>query len=152
MPPLSASARFTPLPGKKTMSAALVAVAVIVTGVLSFSAGTAFRKAPDHTAAIEAHTEALTELQEGQRALVEAAGRPVVIDAELRATLAEVPVQCLRDAGGDPLGVECAWATCLQYGQSSAQRPECRAVQDLLVSTLQARNAQASPTAPEDAQ
>ena len=27
----------------------------------------------------------------------------------------------------------CAWATCIQYGQSSAQRPECREVESAMV-------------------
>ena len=66
----------------------------------------------DRTAdAIEAQTAMIGEIQDGQRALVEAAGRPVVIDAEVRASLADVPVQCLREMGGSPLSVHCAWAT-----------------------------------------
>ena len=48
--------------------------------------------------ALEAQSVALSELQEGQRAVLEQAGKPIVIDAELRSTLAEVPVQCREDA------------------------------------------------------
>ena len=83
----------------------------------------------EQTAAIEAQGDALA-------AVAESAGRPVVIDAELRAELARVPVQCIRDMGGDPMAPACAWATCLQYGQSSAQRPECRAVEAAMVAAL----------------
>jgi len=56
----------------------------------------------------------------------------------------EVSEQCRTDAGGDPLGVQCQWATCLQYGQSSAQRPECRAVEQLMVDEIKARAANSS--------
>jgi len=86
--------------------------------------------------ALEAQSVALSELQEGQRAVLEQAGKPIVIDAELRSTLAEVPVQCREDAGGDPMSVPCQWATCLQYGQSSAQRPECREIETAMVVSL----------------
>jgi hypothetical protein len=78
----------------------------------------------------------LEAMSEGQAKILEQASRPVVIDAELRATLAEVPIQCLREAGGDPQSVACQWATCLQFGQSSAQRPECRKIEDLMVQVL----------------
>ncbi len=64
------------------------------------------------------------------------ATKPIVIDAEIKATLAEIPVQCRKQMGGDPMSVQCQWASCLQYGQSTAQRPECSAVRDLLVDTL----------------
>jgi hypothetical protein len=83
----------------------------------------------EQTAAIQAQGASIA-------AVSELVGRPVVIDAELRATLAEVPVQCRRDMGGDPMGVSCQWATCLQFGQSAAQRPECRAVEALMVESL----------------
>jgi len=51
----------------------------------------------DQTArVVERQTELIGELQDGQRALVEAAARPVVLDAELRASLASTPVQSGR--------------------------------------------------------
>lgn len=119
-----------------TVSATLVIVsasAVLLTAVgfvagRATGAGTADALA-EQTAAIEAQGDALA-------AVAESAGRPVVIDAELRAELARVPVQCLRDMGGDPMSPACAWSTCLQYGQSAAQRPECRAVEAAMVAAL----------------
>jgi hypothetical protein len=66
--------------------------------------------------------------------VAEAASRPVVIDAEIREALAETPPQCR--SGQDPAGLACAWATCLQYGQSSAQRPECRAVEAAYLASM----------------
>lgn len=117
-----------------------VVVAVCVAVAAGFGAGWGL-KPDDATKALEAQAGAIEALQEGQAEILAEASKPVVIDAELRSTLAEVPVQCRRDAGGDPLGVACQWATCLQYGQSSAQRPECRAVEALMVDEIKARSA-----------
>jgi len=114
----------------------LVVVAVVAALATGFGAGWGLK--PDDTAkALEAQAVALADLQAGQVQLVEASARPVVIDAELRSELAQVPVQCRKDAGGDPRSAECAWATCLQFGQSSAQRPECRAVEALMVKSME---------------
>lgn len=124
--------------------------ALIAGGLLLFGGGVGVGVAVsrDRTAAaVEAQTELIGEIQDGQRAIVEAAGRPVVIDAEVRASLADVPVQCLREMGGSPLSVHCAWATCLQHGASSANRPECSDLSDALVEALQA-TPEPTPAAP----
>lgn len=92
----------------------------------------------------------LTAMSEGQSKILEQASRPVVIDAELRASLSKVPVQCLTGAGGDPMSAACQWATCLQFGQSSAQRPECRKIEDLMVQALKAQEAGKREGAAED--
>lgn len=113
----------------------ILALCVIVATGAGFGAGWGLK--PDTSAEVlEQQALVLKDLSEGQTALVEAASQPIVIDAELRATLAEVPVQCRRDSGGDPMSPACQWATCLQYGQSMAQRPECSAVRDLMVDVL----------------
>jgi hypothetical protein len=80
--------------------------------------------------------EALAELQAGQAALVEQASRPIVLDAELRASLAKTPPACLPDLGGDPMSAQCLLQTCWQYGQSDAQRPDCDAAEALVVAEL----------------
>ena len=117
------------------ITAVVLTVIVVVSAGAGFGAGWGLK--PDDSAkALEAQAETLKAIEKGQTALVEAAGKPVVIDAELKATLAEIPVQCRKEMGGDPLGVQCQWATCLQFGQSSAQRPECRAVETLMVDAL----------------
>ena len=112
-------------------------VGIIVAAGTGFGAGWGLR-GNDASDVIEQQTLLIGEIQDGQRALIEAAGKPVVIDAELRATLAEIPVQCLKEYGGDPNSIQCQWSTCLQYGQSSAQRPECSDIRDLLVSVIKA--------------
>jgi hypothetical protein len=122
-----------------------VVIAVVCALATGFGAGWGLK--PDASVeALNAQTEAIEALQEGQAAILEQASRPVVLDAELKATLAEVPVQCRSDLGGDPSGVQCQWATCLQFGQSSAQRPECRQVEEIMVTTLKAKLA--SPPSP----
>ncbi len=97
-------------------------------GLVLFGGGmvTGLSLGRDRTAkVVERQTELIGELQDGQRALVEAAARPVVLDAELRASLASTPVQCVAELGGDPMSIQCAWATCGAFGQSDAGRLEC---------------------------
>jgi hypothetical protein len=66
--------------------------------------------------ALAANTAALTEL-------TAAAGRPVVLDAETRASLAaDVPAGCLDPAAS--VTPACLVAQCWRFGQSAAQRPE----------------------------
>lgn len=116
----------------------LILVVVLASLGAGFGAGWGLK--PDASVkALEAQTEAIEALQAGQSQMLENASKPIVIDAELKATLAEVPVQCRTDMGGDPTSVQCQWATCLQFGQSSAQRPECRQVEQLMVDTLKAQ-------------
>jgi hypothetical protein len=125
-----------------------IIVGVVVAAGAGFGAGWGLRGS-DTSKVIEHQTELIAEIQGNQTKMLEAVNKPVVIDAELRATLAEIPVQCLKEYDGNPNSVQCQWATCLQYGQSSAQRPECSDIRDLLVETLQ-RDAQA-PVAPAPA-
>ena len=114
-------------------------VAIIVGGALLFgggiATGVAINKEKTHKV-IEEQTLMIGAIQDGQRELLEAASKPVVLDAELRSSLAQVPVQCIEAAGGDALSVHCAWATCAAFGQSSANRPECSKLTELLVRTL----------------
>ena len=116
-----------------------VTVSLIATGaaILFLGGGvTGYVVAARQGEALEVQGEQFAALQEGQRELAEVAGRPVVLDAALRATLAGTPPACVVDLGGDPLTPHCMLQTCWQYGQSSAQRPECRAVEAAVVDML----------------
>ena len=104
-----------------------IAIAVAIAAGAGFGAGWGLRPVPDSSDLLEAQAATLDALTDGQTELAEVMTRPVVIDAEIRDQLAQVPPQCRT--GQDPSGLACAWATCLQYGQSSAQRPECRAIE-----------------------
>lgn len=101
---------------------------LIIGGVLLFGGGiaTGIGLKSDQTAkVVEQQTALIGELQDGQRRLVEAASKPIVLDAELRASLASTPVQCVAELGGDPMSIQCAWATCGAFSQSDAGRLEC---------------------------
>lgn len=114
--------------------------ALPVTGILSLALGfgLGFGLKPDGAAkALEAQAETLVALSDGQQEIVSIAQRPITIDAELRASLGQIPVQCLQEFGGSPNSATCAWATCLQFGQSTAQRPECRAVEAVMIKELE---------------
>jgi hypothetical protein len=122
--------------GAEMSITALVAGAAIVIAAAGFGAGWGLRPVPDTADAIEEVAATIEAQGEAIASVAEAAGRPVVIDAELRSTLAEVPVQCRTGAGGDPMSPACQWATCLQYGQSSANRPECSTVSAAMIEAL----------------
>jgi hypothetical protein len=109
----------------------LVVVAVVASAGAGFGVGWGLRGGKS-AKALEVQAASLQAVVDGQAALVkqqaavaEALGRPIVIDAELRAQLAEVPVQCVRSMGGHPQSSDCFAATCWQLGQVGAQRPEC---------------------------
>ena len=123
-------------PGSPMPAGTLTALAVISALVVGFGAGWGLRPVPDASQAIEAQTVAIKAMQDGQTELAATLSRPVVIDAEIRSQLSDIPIQCRKDAGGEPLGVACLWASCLQFGQSNSQRPECSAVRDLLIDTM----------------
>lgn len=117
---------------------------LIAGGVLLFGGGAATGVAISRTRAdkvLEHQTALIAELQEGQRNLLDAqreaiavAGKPVVLDAEVRAALSNTPPACIRDLGGDALSPVCSLHQCWAMGQSSANRPECGPLLDLVVS------------------
>lgn len=87
------------------------------------------------TTALEAQSEQIATVTESLAGVQAIASRPVVLDAEIRDSLAKTPPQC-RGERGEPLGLACAWATCLQYGQSTAQRPECREIEKAYLASV----------------
>lgn len=119
-------------------------IAVVASIGAGFGAGWGLK--PDSAAeALAAQAQSIDTILDGQTEILVEASKPIVIDAELRSELAEVPVQCRVKAGGDPASIQCQWATCLQFGQSSANRPECSDIRDLLVESLKETPACADP-------
>jgi len=112
----------------------LVALSALGVGGLGFVAGRA--TAPDSVEQVEGLVLAQAAQLEAQgrtlAELAEAAGRPVVIDAEIREALAATPPACRAE----PLGLACQVQACWQYGQSSANRPECRAIEAAYLSSM----------------
>ena len=78
--------------GAEMSITALVAAAAIVIAAAGFGAGWGLRPVPDTADAIEEVAATIEAQGEAIASVAEAAGRPVVIDAELRSTLAEVSV------------------------------------------------------------
>lgn len=127
--------------------------ALIVGGVLLFAGGGAagFALARDRTdKVLEQQTLLIAELQDGQRAIIEQAGKPVVIDAEVRAALASVPPACVTALGGDPMSSQCALLQCWAFGQSAAQRPDCDSVEAAAVAEYQKGTSDRDGSSPKD--
>ena len=115
---------------------AIVSVSAVVLAGGGFLAGRA--TAPDDVeqvaGLVEAQSTQIDILGDRMAEIQAQAGRPVVIDAEIRDKLADVPPQCRT--GQDPASLACAWASCLRYSQSNGQRPECRAVETAYLSSV----------------
>ena len=88
---------------------------------------------------LEAQTELIGEVQTQQNKLLETAQKPIVIDAEVKAALADLPPACIVSAGGDPLSPQCALQSCWRYGQSAAQRPNCDGVEKAALAVYEAK-------------
>lgn len=84
----------------------------------------------------EQHTQQLRQLQQGQADLAAEVSKPIVLDAELRSELGKIPPACVNSLGGDPLSAQCMLLSCWMFGQSSAQRPDCDAAEQLVVDTM----------------
>lgn len=103
---------------------AIVSVSAVLLAGGGFLAGRA--TAPDDVeqvaGLVEAQSTQIDVLGDQMEAVASAAGRPVVIDAEIRDKLSETPPACIKDAKS----LECMVQSCWQYGQSAAQRPQCQ--------------------------
>jgi hypothetical protein len=110
------------------MTPTLLAIAGIVIAGAGFGAGWGLRPVPDPSAALAEQTAAIEAQGEAIESVAAVVSRPVVIDAQIREALASIPPAC--GAAGDPSSLACMVGQCWQYGQSAAQRPECRAIVD----------------------
>ena len=104
----------------------VVLVAVAASG---FGAGLGVGQSNGAAKVAREQREAIEAVGSSVQAVAAEVGRPLVLDAEIRETLARTPVPCRVDAGGDPMSASCLLSLCWSYGQSSAQRPECREVE-----------------------
>ena len=114
--------------------------ALCIAGALLFGGGVGVGVAVSRSKTeriLAEQTQLIGALQDGQRDLLEAAAKPVVLDAELRASLAATPVQCVSELGGDPMSIQCAWATCGAFSQSDAGRLECSDLTRRLVASFE---------------
>lgn len=86
---------------------------------------------------LKAQAESIDTILDQQTEIITKLNEPVVIDAEIRATLAKTPPACVPSLGGDPSGPACLMVTCWSYGQTAAQRPECHDLQEQVMEILQ---------------
>jgi hypothetical protein len=122
--------------GDKMDPVTLVVIAVVASLATGFGAGWGLH--PDAGAkAIEAQTEAISKLNEGNDKLVarvnEVAVEQSKKDMMVADKLTNVPPQCLKELGGDPMSIDCAWAWCVRTGETDKQRCEASKLTDELI-------------------
>jgi hypothetical protein len=114
----------------------LTVVAVLASLGVGFGAGWGLK--PDASVkALEAQTEAIETLNEGNQKLVEQVQATAIIDAEAEAAIADkltnIPPQCIIGLGGDPMSPECQWAWCIRTGETDKQRCQDSKLADYLI-------------------
>lgn len=114
----------------------LVVIAVVASIAAGFGAGWGLH--PDAGAkAIEAQTEAISKLNEGNEKLVERVNEVAVEQSKKEMMIADkltdVPPQCLKELGGDPMSIDCSWAWCVRTGETDKQRCEAGKLTDELI-------------------
>jgi hypothetical protein len=116
----------------------VTAVVIAVVAALGVGFGAGWGLKPDAGAkAIEAQTEVIEALQTGNTQLVTEVQRVALEEAQRDVKIAEkltnVPPQCIREMGGDPMSIDCAWAWCVRTGESDRQRCESSKLVDELI-------------------
>jgi len=114
----------------------LVVIAVVASIAAGFGAGWGLH--PDAGAkAIEAQTEAISKLNEGNDKLVERVNEVAVEQSKKEMMIADkltdIPPQCLKELGGDPMSIDCSWAWCVRTGETDKQRCEAGKLTDELI-------------------
>tara|TARA_R100001594_G_scaffold103284_1_gene137969 strand:+ start:1390 stop:1785 length:396 start_codon:yes stop_codon:yes gene_type:complete len=114
----------------------LTTIAVLASLGVGFGAGWGLK--PDAGAkAIEAQTEAIKELNDGNEALVTKVQEVAVEDAKRESAIADkltdMPPPCIKEVGGDPMSLQCMWALCIRTGETDKQRCEPSKLTDKLL-------------------
>lgn len=117
-----------------------VTIAVVVAAGAGFGAGWGLK--PDASVkAIEAQTESIREMNKGNQALVAEVQAVAQTEAEKEAAIADkltnVPPPCIKEIGGDPMSLNCAWALCIRTGETDKQRCEPSKLTDALLDQYQ---------------
>ena len=114
----------------------LTTITVLAALGVGFGAGWGLK--PDAgVKAIEAQTEAITELNNGNQALIDKVQQVAVTDADREASIADkltdLPPPCIKEVGGDPMSLQCMWALCIRTGETDKQRCEPSKLTDKLL-------------------
>lgn len=112
------------------------AIAAIVAAGAGFGAGWGLK--PDASVkALEAQTESIEAMAEGNKDLVVEVQKVALAEAEKEAAIADkltdVPPPCLSEIGGNPMSLQCSWALCIRTGETDKQRCEPSKLTDALI-------------------
>lgn len=114
----------------------LTTITVLAALGVGFGAGWGLK--PDAgVKAIEAQTEAIEALNDGNQALVDKVQEVSVEEAKRESAIADkltdLPPPCIKDVGGDPMSLQCMWALCIRTGETDKQRCEPSKLTDKLL-------------------
>ena len=114
----------------------LTTITVLAALGVGFGAGWGLK--PDAgVKALEAQTEAIKELNDGNEALVEKVQQVSVEEAKRESAIAnkltDLPPPCIKEVGGDPMSLQCMWALCIRTGETDKQRCEPSKLPDQLL-------------------
>ena len=114
----------------------LTTITVLAALGVGFGAGWGLK--PDAgVKALEAQTEAIEALKEGNQSLVEKVQEVSVEEAKRESAIAnkltDLPPPCIKDVGGDPMSLQCMWALCIRTGETDKQRCEPSKLTDKLL-------------------
>ena len=114
----------------------LTTITVLAALGVGFGAGWGLK--PDAgVKALEAQTEAIKELNDGNEALVEKVQQVSVEEAKRESAIAnkltDLPPPCIKEVGGDPMSLQCMWALCIRTGETDKQRCEPSKLTDQLL-------------------
>ena len=114
----------------------LTTITVVAALGVGFGAGWGLK--PDAgVKALEAQTEAIEALNEGNQSLVEKVQEVSVEEAKRESAIAnkltDLPPPCIKEVGGDPMSLQCMWALCIRTGETDKQRCEPSKLTDKLL-------------------
>jgi len=111
---------------------------ITVLAALSVGFGAGWGLKPDAgVKALEAQTEAIEALNDGNQALVDKVQEVSVEEAKRETAIAnkltDLPPPCIKEVGGDPMSLQCMWALCIRTGETDKQRCEPSKLTDKLL-------------------
>ena len=114
----------------------LTTIAVLASLGVGFGAGWGLK--PDAgVKAIEAQTEAIKELNNGNAELVTKVQEVAIEESKRESAIADkltdMPPPCISEVGGDPMSLQCMWALCIRTGETDKQRCEPSKLTDKLL-------------------
>jgi len=114
----------------------LTTIAVLASLGVGFGAGWGLK--PDAgVKAIEAQTEAIKELNNGNVELVTKVQEVAIEESKRESAIADkltdMPPPCISEVGGDPMSLQCMWALCIRTGETDKQRCEPSKLTDKLL-------------------